>query len=45
MIDQLVGKTSYMQSVHITNLNKDLLGKIIDVKIIRAGASSLTGEI
>ncbi|MCC8417927.1 MAG: tRNA (N6-isopentenyl adenosine(37)-C2)-methylthiotransferase MiaB [Rickettsia endosymbiont of Bryobia graminum] len=43
--DQLVGKTSYMQSVHVTNLNKDLLGKIIDVKIIRAGASSLTGEI
>ncbi|XVN42909.1 MAG: tRNA (N6-isopentenyl adenosine(37)-C2)-methylthiotransferase MiaB [Candidatus Rickettsia vulgarisii] len=43
--DQLVGKTSYMQSVHVSNLDKGLLGKIIDVKIIKAGASSLTGEI
>ncbi len=43
--DQLAGKTVYMQSVHITNPQKDLLGQIINVKITKAGPSSLNGEI
>ena len=42
--DQLIGKTQYMQSVHLINPTKDLLGKIVDVKITSAGASSLTGH-
>lgn len=42
---QLTGKTIYMQSVNITNPPKNLLGQIVDVKIIKAAASSLTGEI
>ncbi|HJD55230.1 MAG TPA: tRNA (N6-isopentenyl adenosine(37)-C2)-methylthiotransferase MiaB [Rickettsia endosymbiont of Pyrocoelia pectoralis] len=43
--DQIIGKTPYMQSVYITNPNKDLLGKIIDVKITKAASNSLSGEI
>ncbi len=42
---QCVGKTPYMQSVHITNPIKNIDGEICDVKIIKAGASSLTGEL
>lgn len=42
---QCVGKTPYMQSVHVTNPAQDIDGKICEVKIIKAGASSLTGEI
>lgn len=43
--NQLIGKTCYMQSVHVINPARDLFGQIIDVRIIKAGASSLSGEI
>lgn len=43
--NQLIGKTCYMQSVHVINPVKDLFGQIIDVKITEAGASSLSGEM
>ncbi|BFD45858.1 MAG: tRNA (N6-isopentenyl adenosine(37)-C2)-methylthiotransferase MiaB [Rickettsia endosymbiont of Sergentomyia squamirostris] len=43
--NQLIGKTCYMQSVHVINPARDLFGQIIDVKIINAGASSLSGEM
>ncbi|WP_342224691.1 tRNA (N6-isopentenyl adenosine(37)-C2)-methylthiotransferase MiaB [Rickettsia endosymbiont of Urophora cardui] len=43
--DQIIGKTPYMQSVYISNPNKDLLGKIIEVKITKAALNSVTGEI
>ncbi len=43
--NQLIGKTCYMQSVHVINPARDLFGQIIDVKIINAGANSLSGEM
>ncbi|WP_342268156.1 tRNA (N6-isopentenyl adenosine(37)-C2)-methylthiotransferase MiaB [Candidatus Tisiphia endosymbiont of Empis tessellata] len=43
--NQLIGKTCYMQSVHVINPAKDLFGQIIDIKITEAGASSLSGEM
>ncbi len=43
--DQIIGKTPYMQSVYIKNSNKDLLGKIIEVKITKAALNSLSGDI
>lgn len=43
--NQLIGKTCYMQSVHVINPARDLFGQIIDVRIIKVGASSLSGEI
>ena len=43
--DHIVGKTPYMQSVYIKNTNKSLLGKIINVKIVKALATSLEGEL
>ena len=43
--NQLIGKTPYMQSVHLINSTKELFGTIVDVKITSAGASSLTGTI
>jgi tRNA-2-methylthio-N6-dimethylallyladenosine synthase len=43
--NQLIGKTCYMQSVHVINPARDLFGQIIDVRIIKAGASSLSGEM
>lgn len=36
--NQMIGKTCYMQSVHVINHAKDLFGQIIDVKITEAGA-------
>ncbi len=42
--NQIVGKSPYMQSVHITNPTKDLFGKIVDVKITKALPNSLMGE-
>ncbi|MGV2433440.1 MAG UNVERIFIED_CONTAM: TRAM domain-containing protein [Rickettsiaceae bacterium] len=42
---QLIGRSPYMQSVHISNPSGDLMGKIIDVKITRGLASSLSGEL
>lgn len=43
--DQLVGKSPYMQSVHITPGNENIFGKIVDVKIARALNFSLAGEV
>jgi len=43
--NQIVGKTPYMQSVHILNPSKDLLGSILNVKITKASMSSLSGEL
>ncbi len=42
---QIVGKTPYMQSVHIINPDENLLGQICDVKINAASMSSLSGEL
>jgi len=42
---QIIGKSPYMQSVHITNPDETLLGKIIDVRIKEGRASSLAGEV
>jgi tRNA-2-methylthio-N6-dimethylallyladenosine synthase len=41
----IVGKTIYMQSAYIDNVDKSLLGKIVDVKITKGSAVSVTGEI
>jgi tRNA-2-methylthio-N6-dimethylallyladenosine synthase len=43
--NQIIGKTPYMQSVYIANPERDLLGKIIVVKITTAANNSLTGQI
>ena len=42
---QIVGKTPYMQSVYIDNADKSLIGKIVDVKIIKGLAISVAGEV
>jgi len=42
---QIVGKTPYMQSVYIDNADKNLIGKIVDVKITRGLAISVAGEV
>lgn len=43
--NQVIGKTPYMQSVHITCSKRNLLNQIVDVKITNAFPASLTGEI
>ncbi len=44
--NQIIGKTEYMQSVHVdTKAGKDLHGNIINVRIIRALENSLAGVI
>jgi tRNA-2-methylthio-N6-dimethylallyladenosine synthase len=43
--DQIVGKTPYMQSAYVENADKTLLGKIVNVKIIKALATSVAGEL
>ncbi|MFK8040017.1 MAG: tRNA (N6-isopentenyl adenosine(37)-C2)-methylthiotransferase MiaB [Rickettsiaceae bacterium] len=40
---QIIGKTPYMQSVHITDHYGHLLGKIADIKITQAFPTSLSG--
>jgi len=42
---QVVGKSPYLQSVHVKGASEKLLGKIIDVRIISALLTSLSGEI
>lgn len=41
----IVGKTPYMQSTYVENADKNLIGKIINVKITKGLAISLSGEI
>ncbi len=41
----IVGKTPYMQSVYIENVNKNLIGQTVNVKMVKAGLTSLAGEI
>lgn len=45
MDNQIIGKSPYMQSVYIADLDKNLYGKIANVLITKAGNSSLSGEI
>lgn len=45
MEGQIIGKTPYMQSVHLQNPSESLLGKIIDIEIIEARPSSLVGRL
>ena len=42
---QILGKTPYMQSVHLQNPDESILGKIVDVRIIEARPSSLVGAL
>ena len=39
---QLVGRTPYMQNVHV-NIGKEYLNRIVDIKITEATVNSLTG--
>ena len=39
------GKTPYLQSAHVENATTELIGKIINVEIIKALPTSLTGKI
>lgn len=41
----IVGKTPYMQSAYVENADKSLLGKIVNVKINKGLAISVSGEI
>jgi len=41
---QLTGKTPYLQAVHV-EAGSDLIGKILPVEIIEAGANSLSGRL
>ena len=43
--NHIVGKTPYMQSAYVENINKSLLGQIVNVRIKKALAISVTGEI
>lgn len=42
---QIIGKTPYMQSVHLINPPESILGKIVEVKITQARPSSVSGEL
>ena len=42
---QIIGKSPYMQSVHIVNAQESLYGKIVNVAISDAFLNSLTGTI
>ena len=42
---QISGKTPYMQSAYVEMNDNNLVGKIVDVKITKALATSLCGEI
>ena len=41
----IVGKTPYMQSAYVENADKNLIGKIVNVKINKGLAISVSGEI
>ena len=42
---QLLGRTEFMQSVHVSDAPEDLLGQIVAVKIVEACPNSLRAEI
>lgn len=42
---QIAGKTPYMQSTYIENGDKNLLGQVVNVKITKGFATSVSGEI
>lgn len=42
---QIAGKSPYLQSVHVSGVCEDFLGKILDVRITSALLTSLSGEI
>ncbi len=42
---QIIGKTPYMQSVHVSNVGSDLYAKIAKVRVSDAFLNSLTGTI
>lgn len=41
----IVGKTPYMQSAYVENADKNLIGKIVNVKINKGSAISVSGEV
>lgn len=43
--NQIVGKTPYMQSVHVNNINNTLNGQIVNVRISAAWTNSLGGFV
>ncbi|PCJ27573.1 MAG: tRNA (N6-isopentenyl adenosine(37)-C2)-methylthiotransferase MiaB [Rickettsiales bacterium] len=43
--NHIVGKTPYMQSAYIENADKSLIGRVVDVKITKGLAISVTGEL
>ncbi len=43
--NHITGKTPYMQSAYVENADKSLLGQVVNVKITKALAISVTGEI
>ncbi len=43
--EQLIGKSPYMQSVHVMPGNEDIFGKIRHVKIVKTMPFSLAGEL
>jgi tRNA-2-methylthio-N6-dimethylallyladenosine synthase len=43
--DQIAGKTPYMQSAYIKTQDKDLLGKIVNVKITKALINGVEAEL
>jgi tRNA-2-methylthio-N6-dimethylallyladenosine synthase len=42
---QMIGKSPYLQSVVIEDSEAKYLGKMVDVKIVKARPSSLIGEL
>ncbi len=43
--NQVIGKTPYMQSVHVKNFPEEFLGQIVKVKITDSYANSMAGEL
>lgn len=43
--NQLRGKTPYAQPIHINSGDLSLIGKVIDIKVIKANYNNLEGEI
>ena len=39
------GKTPYMQSAYVTDADKSLIGKIMNIKITQGSAISVTGFV